>query len=82
MSKNGGSLWVTRKTAGTVDTKQSPACTTGIFVGLMNQKCVHAVIFNLGQVGDHTHPVFCAIPGIQLFQPLAWHFVTFITEMG
>jgi hypothetical protein len=65
-----------------MDTKQAPAGTTGIFMSLMNQKRVHAVIFNLGQVGDHTHPVFGAIPGIQLLQPLTWHFVTFITEMG
>ncbi|MCK9593477.1 MAG: hypothetical protein M0Q91_15855 [Methanoregula sp.] len=65
-----------------MDTKQAPACTTGIFIGLMNQKRVHALIFNLGQVGDHTHPVFGAIAEIQLLQPLTGHFLTFITEMG
>ena len=48
----------------------------------MSQKRVHALIFNFGQVGDHAHPVFGAISGIQLLQPLTWHFLTFITEMG
>ena len=48
----------------------------------MSQERVHALIFNLGQVGDHAHPVFGAISGIQLLQPLTWHFLTFITEMG
>ena len=48
----------------------------------MSQKRVHALIFNLGQVGDHAHPVFGAISGIQLLQPLTWHFLTFITEVG
>ena len=48
----------------------------------MSQKCVHALIFNLGQVSDHAHTVSGAIPGIQLLQPLTGHFLTFITEMG
>jgi hypothetical protein len=48
----------------------------------MSQKRVHALIFNFDQVSDHAHPVFGAISGIQLLQPLTWHFLTFITEMG
>ena len=48
----------------------------------MGQKRIHALIFNLDQVGDHAHPVFGAISGIQLLQPLTWHFLTFITEVG
>jgi hypothetical protein len=65
-----------------VDTQQTPAFTTGIFFSLMNQKRVHALIVNLGQVGDHAHPVFGTIPYIQLLQPFTGHFLTFITEMG
>ena len=76
-----GESWVTRETAGTVDTKQATACTTSIFISLMNQKGVHSLIFNLGQVGDHAHPVFGVIPGIQLLQPFTWHFFTFIVHL-
>lgn len=82
MSKNEGSLRITCETAGTVDTQQASAFTTGIFFSLMNQKRVHALILNLGQIGDHAHPVFSTISEIQLLQPFTWHFLTFITEMG
>jgi len=82
MSKNEGGSRVTRETAGTVDTQQASACTTSIFFSLMNQKRVHALILNLGQIGDHAHSVFGTIPDIQLLQPFTWHFLAFITEMG
>jgi hypothetical protein len=82
MSKNEGSSRVTRETAGTVDTKQASACATGIFFSLMTQKRVHALIFNIDQIGDHAHPVFGTISDIQLLQPFTRHFLTFMTEMG
>jgi thymidine phosphorylase len=82
MSKNEGRSRVTRETAGTVDTQQASAFTTGIFFSLMNQKRVHALIFNLDHIGDHAHPVFGTISDIQILQPFTWHFLTFITEMG
>jgi thymidine phosphorylase len=82
MSKKEGISRVTRETAGTVDTKQASAFTTGIFFCLMNQKRVHTLIFNLDQVGDHAHPIFGTISDIQLLQPFTWHFLTFKAEMG
>ena len=44
----------------------------GPSVGLLLQKRIHAARFDMGQVLDHAHCVFCTVSFVELFQSGAW----------
>ena len=58
----------------------APAFRAGPSYFLISDKLSYAQRSDILKIFEHAHPVFCPIPFIKVFQPVAWEFFTIKTE--
>jgi len=64
-----------------VYTDETSTCGAGVLCSLAGKERVYSFFLDLIEVVYHGHFVLCPVPGVQMFEFLAWHIRAVIAEM-